>query len=218
MNKNWFFLFFILFGIINVHSQSIAKTWNFETTTGTESIQSDFSSTDLLILDNGRFEISSDIDSTTTSGDYLLQNNVLVFFFDVPADSIRKFRISELTDTSLSLSDNSQTYNFSEVSPPLEEVIPVGTKEIIPSQGMSIGSVWRGILGMISLLLLAYFFSSKKSAINWKTVLVGLAAQLLLALGVLKVTFIKIYLNSLVKYLCSFWTLPEQEVSSCWGE
>lgn len=190
MNKNWFFLFFILFGILNVHSQSIAKTWNFEAATGTDSLQSDFSTNDRLVLNDGRFKISSETDSTIASGDYLMQNNVLVFFFDIPADSIRKFRIGELTETGLSFSDNSHTYNFSEVSPPLEEVIPVGTKEIIPSQGMSIGSVWRGVLGMISLLLLAYFFSSKRSAINWKTVGVGLAAQLLLAIGVLKVTFI----------------------------
>lgn len=189
MNKNWFFLFFLLFGFLNVHSQSIAKTWNFETTTpGT---QSDFSPNDVLAFNDGRFEIASAVDSATASGDYILQNNVLVLFFDVPADSIRKFRIGALTDTTLSLSDNTITYNFSELPTPLEEVIPVSAKEMIPSQGMSIGSVWRGVLGMISLLLLAYFFSSKRSAINWKTVLVGLAAQLLLALGVLKVTFIK---------------------------
>ncbi len=190
MNKNWFLLFFILFGILNVHSQSIAKSWNFETAKDTSSAQSDFDVNDLLILDDGRFEITSEEDAIVTSGDYLMQNNVLVLFFDVPADSIKKFRISEISDTSLSLTDNNTTYNFSEASPPLEEVIPAG-KEMIPSQGMSIGSVWRGVLGMISLLLLAYFFSSKKSAINWKTVLVGLTAQLLLALGVLKVTFIK---------------------------
>src|SRR5690606_17423243 len=103
----------------------------------------------------------------------------------------KKMRVAELSDTALSLSDNTLTYNFTEISPPLEEVVPVGAKEIIPSQGISIGSVWRGVLGMLSLLLLAYFFSSKRSAINWKTVLVGLTAQMLLALGVLKVTFIK---------------------------
>lgn len=191
MNKNWFFLFFILFGILNVQSQSIAKTWNLETTNGTDNTSGDFSSNDVLALNDGRFEISSGIDSLKASGDYLMQNNLLVFFFDVPADSIKKFRIGGLTDTSLALSHNNLTYNFTEVSTPLEEVIPVGAKEMIPSQGMSIGSVWRGVLGMLSLLLLAYFFSSKRSAINWKTVLVGLAAQMLLALGVLKVTFIK---------------------------
>ncbi len=44
---------------------------------------------------------------------------------------------------------------------------------------------------MISLLLIAYLFSSNKKAINWKTVGAGLSAQLLIAIGVLKVPFIQ---------------------------
>lgn len=44
---------------------------------------------------------------------------------------------------------------------------------------------------MVSLLCIAFLFSSNKKAINWKTVGIGLAAQLLLAFGVLKVPFIQ---------------------------
>ncbi|MDP6921417.1 MAG: nucleoside transporter C-terminal domain-containing protein [Lutibacter sp.] len=62
---------------------------------------------------------------------------------------------------------------------------------LIASEGFSFHSLWRGVLGMISLLLLAYVFSSHRKAINWKTVGVGLSAQLLIAIGVLKVPFIK---------------------------
>jgi CNT family concentrative nucleoside transporter len=65
------------------------------------------------------------------------------------------------------------------------------TSEIIPSQGFSMQSLWRGILGMISLLVIAFLFSSNRRAINWKTVGIGLAFQLLIAIGVLKVNFIK---------------------------
>lgn len=63
---------------------------------------------------------------------------------------------------------------------------------IIPSQGFSINSLWRGVLGMISLILIAFLFSSNRKAINWKIVGIGLAFQLLIAIGVLKVEFIKI--------------------------
>ncbi|HBC03483.1 MAG TPA: Na+ dependent nucleoside transporter, partial [Aequorivita sp.] len=52
-------------------------------------------------------------------------------------------------------------------------------------------SLWRGVLGMISLLVIAFLFSSNRRAINWKTVGIGLAFQLLIAIGVLKVNFIK---------------------------
>lgn len=62
---------------------------------------------------------------------------------------------------------------------------------IIESQGISSSSILRGILGMVSLLLIAYIFSSNRKAINWKTVGAGISAQLLIAFGVLKVPFIQ---------------------------
>ncbi|OIQ28851.1 MAG: Na+ dependent nucleoside transporter [Bacteroidetes bacterium MedPE-SWsnd-G2] len=65
------------------------------------------------------------------------------------------------------------------------------TETITPSQGFSFTSFWRGALGMISLLIIAFLFSSNRRAINWKTVGIGLAFQLVIAVGVLKVDFIK---------------------------
>jgi CNT family concentrative nucleoside transporter len=63
--------------------------------------------------------------------------------------------------------------------------------EILPSQGFSLSSLWRGVLGMLALLLIAFLFSSNKKAIDWKKVGIGLALQLLIAVGVLKVKFIQ---------------------------
>jgi CNT family concentrative nucleoside transporter len=62
---------------------------------------------------------------------------------------------------------------------------------IIPSQGFSFSSLWRGILGMISLIFIAFLFSSNKKAIDWKKVVIGLSLQLIIAVGVLKITFIQ---------------------------
>ncbi|WP_457616416.1 NupC/NupG family nucleoside CNT transporter [Lutibacter sp.] len=62
---------------------------------------------------------------------------------------------------------------------------------IIPNQGFSFTSLWRGVLGMFVLLLLAYLFSSSRKQINWRTVGIGLTAQLLIAFGVLKVHFVQ---------------------------
>ena len=74
----------------------------------------------------------------------------------------------------------------------VQEVLPVNeTKKLIPNAGFSLDSLWRGVLGMICLLLIAYLFSNNKKAINWKTIGVGLSAQLLLAIGVLKVSFVQ---------------------------
>lgn len=65
------------------------------------------------------------------------------------------------------------------------------TSEIIPSQGLSVTSVWKGVLGMIILVLIAIALSNNRKAINWKTVGAGLSAQLIIAFGVLKVPFIQ---------------------------
>ena len=62
---------------------------------------------------------------------------------------------------------------------------------LIDNQGFSVTSLWRGVLGMFSLILVAYLFSSNRKAINWKTVGAGLTAQLLIAVGVLKIPFVQ---------------------------
>ncbi|MFZ2282580.1 MAG: nucleoside transporter C-terminal domain-containing protein [Lutibacter sp.] len=62
---------------------------------------------------------------------------------------------------------------------------------IIDNQGFSTTSLWRGALGMVSLILISYLLSNNRKAINWKTVGAGLTAQLLIGIGVLKVPFIQ---------------------------
>ncbi len=121
MNKFWVLLLFILFGIFNVQSQSITKSWSYKTAEDTSQVQNDFIANHLLIRNDGRFEINpSEGGEPLTTGDYLYQNNLLVFFFDAFNDSIRKFRISELSDTSLVLVDNNNTYTFTEAEQPIE--------------------------------------------------------------------------------------------------
>ncbi|MBA82550.1 MULTISPECIES: nucleoside transporter C-terminal domain-containing protein [unclassified Leeuwenhoekiella] len=74
----------------------------------------------------------------------------------------------------------------------IQETLPVApARDIIPNAGFSLESLWRGVLGMICLLVIAYLLSTNKKAINWKTVGVGLLAQLLLAIGVLRVPFVQ---------------------------
>lgn len=73
----------------------------------------------------------------------------------------------------------------------INDVLSESPAEIVPNQGISVSSVSRGLLGMLVLLLLSFLFSSNRKAINWKTVGIGLALQLIIAIGVLKVTFIQ---------------------------
>lgn len=81
---------------------------------------------------------------------------------------------------------------LSSVAQSAQEILPVAeSKVIIPNAGFSFDSLWRGVLGMICLLVIAYLFSTNRKAINWKTIGIGLGAQLLLAIGVLKVPFVQ---------------------------
>jgi CNT family concentrative nucleoside transporter len=63
--------------------------------------------------------------------------------------------------------------------------------EIIPSQGFSLSTLLRGVIGMVTLILIAFLFSANKKAIDWKKVAIGLSLQLVIAIGVLKVSFIQ---------------------------
>lgn len=63
--------------------------------------------------------------------------------------------------------------------------------DAIPSVGFSLDSMLRGLLGLLTLVVIAYAFSSNRKAINWKVVGIGLSIQMLLAIGVLFVPFVQ---------------------------
>ncbi|MDT0685111.1 NupC/NupG family nucleoside CNT transporter [Autumnicola psychrophila] len=194
MNKSWSILFLMLFGITTASSQSITKSWKINPNEDTTSSpNAAFTSENILNLSEGRFSITeAGINDTIASGDFIFQNNVLVFFYNKPKDTIRNYRVTNLSETALGISEGGNEYTFQEKTETIKEAVPAPmAKEMIPSEGPSFGSVTRGVLGMIVLLIIAFLFSSKRKAINWKTIAIGLGAQLLLAVGVLRITFVQ---------------------------
>lgn len=77
-----------------------------------------------------------------------------------------------------------------------QEAAPV-VDQLIPSEGFSMMSLMRGVLGMAVLIGIAYLFSANRKQIHWKTVGIGLSIQLLLAIGVLQIDFIKSIFTSI---------------------
>ena len=63
--------------------------------------------------------------------------------------------------------------------------------ELIPHQGMSFESLFRGLIGMLVLIILAYLLSNNRKQISWKLVIIGLTAQISIAIGVIKISVIK---------------------------
>ncbi|WP_283639614.1 NupC/NupG family nucleoside CNT transporter [Mesonia mobilis] len=183
--KNLFTLLAFLAIIPFAQAQEIEQKWKITTplnsnTEATKNYES-------LLLEKGNFSWFRK-KREQLSGSYILQNNNLVFFYDTPQDSIQRFKVEKLTDSTLTLAQNGSKLSLK--LPPSEDA-QTPEKQIIKSQGFTFTSFWRGVLGMFTLLIIAFLSSSNRKAINWKTVGIGLGLQLLLAYGVLKVDLVK---------------------------
>lgn len=183
--KNLFTLLAFLAIIPFAQAQEIEQKWKITTplnsnTEATKNYES-------LLLEKGNFSWFRK-KREQLSGSYILQNNNLVFFYDTPQDSIQRFKVEKLTDSTLTLAQNGSKLSLK--LPPSEDAQNT-QNQIIKSQGFTFTSFWRGVLGMFTLLIIAFLFSSNRKAINWKTVGIGLGLQLLLAYGVLKVDWVK---------------------------
>ena len=55
----------------------------------------------------------------------------------------------------------------------LNDINTLETVSIIGNEGFSVTSLWRGILGMLVLLGIAFLLSSNRRAINWRTTGIG---------------------------------------------
>ncbi len=190
-------LFF--FSIFTV-AQTIEKEWRFESikkNNGTSLVE--INSTDSFTLSEGKFTYSlAAKDSLVAEGTYIHQNNLLIFKYSTPTDTVRYYNINQLSDTILTLSENDVFYSFSFKNQFQENTTVVAketTDTILPSQGFSINSLWRGVLGMFVLLIIAFLFSANRRAVDWKKVGIGLSLQLIIAIGVLKVKFIQTIFN-----------------------
>ena len=123
---------------------------------------------------------------------------LFLFTSTLTAQETDKIKISDSientiqSETTHSVDSLQVTQDVAGVKDEIQQAVTNETKDtIIESQGFSINSLWRGALGMITLVFIAFLFSSNKKAINWKIVGIGLAFQLLIAIGVLKVEFVK---------------------------
>lgn len=73
--------------------------------------------------------------------------------------------------------------------------------EMIPHQGMSLESLVRGAIGMMALVLIAFSLSNNRKNIPWKVVGLGLLTQLIIAVGIIKILWIK----SFFEYMSGFF-------------
>ena len=186
-------LFFL--SVITV-AQTIEKDWKFESIKNNEISIVEINTNDSLKLADGKFFYSlASKDTLIAKGTYNLQSNLLTFNYSFPKDTIRNYNIIELTDSTLILSENETIYSFSAIKN-TEEIAAIEAKnKILPSEGFSMNSLWRGVLGMFVLLIISFLFSANRRAVDWRKVGIGLSIQLIIAIGVLKVNFIQSIFN-----------------------
>ena len=180
MLKKLSILLFI-FSFNSIFSQSIIGDWffqNIKDSNGNELFE--VKKTDLLSISEKDFKYNLEAkNNLLAEGSYSIENNELSFKYNTPLDTLRTYDITLLSDNELEFTENGISYKFQRI------------EALIPSEGFSVSGMIKGITGMIFLIFIAFLFSKNRKAIKWKTVFIGLTAQLLLAVGVLKVDFIQ---------------------------
>ena len=90
--------------------------------------------------------------------------------------------------------------------------------ELIPHQGISIVSILRGIIGLSSIILIAYLLSNNKRNIDWKTIIIGISSQFVIAIAVLKVDFVRIIFEKIGQGFLAIVTYTNQGSRILFGE
>ena len=170
-----------IFSFNSIFSQSIIGDWffqNIKDSNGNELFE--VKKTDLLSISEKDFKYNLEAkNNLLAEGSYSIENNELSFKYNTPLDTLRTYDITLLSENELEFRENGISYKFQRI------------EALIPSEGFSVSGMIKGITGMIFLIFIAFLFSKNRKAIKWKTVFIGLTAQLLLAIGVLKVDFIQ---------------------------
>ena len=90
--------------------------------------------------------------------------------------------------------------------------------EIIPHEGISITSIVRGIIGLSSIILIAYLLSNNKKRIDWRTIIIGLSTQLVIAVAVLRVEFVRMIFEKIGQGFLAIVTFTNQGSKILFGE
>jgi len=78
-------------------------------------------------------------------------------------------------------------------------------------------NILRGILGMFFLILVCFLLSNNRKAINWRLVIIGIVAQVMFALGVLKVNVVKIVFGWLSRQFVELINIGHKGIEFIFG-
>jgi len=201
-------LFFLSLFVLSIYGQVIANEvslnnkWfltsaSFISNNDTSSIITSSETDSLILKENGVFNYNIKSKDLYAVGEWKAIDGLIYLSYFLPKDTIRSYTY-KITDTSLVLLEKNlnQTNIFT---------YKINKKEysITHSEGFTFSSFFRGIIGIIALLLIAFLFSKNRNAINWSLVGKGLLLQFILALLILKVPFV----HASFKYVSSVFVV-----------
>lgn len=189
---------FILLLVISLCSfnsssaQNVTGIWQFSSITN---LQSD---TLLLVSESDFMEIKADgtfhyeleaKNNLIAEGSWYTNSNQLCFKYNLPTDTLRCYSFEQNSNV---LVLNEANVNFAFVKKDLL------TSEVYEQNSQSrLWNIFRGIIGLLTLLLIATLCSRDRKNINWSLVLKGLLIQFIFAIGILKVPFIESIFESI---------------------
>lgn len=172
-----------------------------------------FKSNSPLFLSYGNWEIQDDTivnllgDPNISEGEVSsirIKNDSLKSNFVLLDSNGKELGILDLAKNKVEFARIKQSFKIKNLSIDKAELVPLNginkgdadgiqMKFVSKHQETSISliSILRGLLGLTTLIMIAWLFSSNKSAIDWKLVAKGLGIQILFALLILKVPFVE---------------------------
>ena len=170
------FCFFLVFALSFTKisaDENIFGTWSFEAIFHQKSNKNEnlkpIGPKDFLKinLDNS-FEYKIDSLELEAKGKFTIENDILVLNYTSPKDTTRLYKLSIQKDR-MTLYENDIIFEFKKI------------------QKNWINDIFRGILGLASLVLLLFAFSRNKGSVKWGLVFKGIIIQILFAICILKV-------------------------------
>ena len=181
--------FLILSLLVSLTSISIAQNfvgdWSFNSIKNLENknLLEIVISDEMKISEDSTFEYTlASKNNLHARGKWTIANNKLCLKYTSPRDTLRCYKYS-FTDSTLIL--NEGNINFT-----LGKKLPIKKAQISIESESSFWNIIRGIIGIITLLVIAFIFSRDRKNIDWILVGKALLVQFVFAIGILKVPFV----------------------------
>ena len=192
--KKIILLLSLLFSItLTSKSQNLSGNWSFSTIKNdqNESLFELVDTDELNLYTNQKFEYTLEAkNNLNAKGTWEVLKDKLCLKYTSPFDTIRYYSY-KINENKLTLIENNITYTFDKKT---------DLKSPKPTESESkIFNLIRGIIGLLSLLFIAFIFSRDRKNIDWTLVMKGLLVQFVFAVGILKVPFIESIFENISK-------------------